>query len=387
MASKLLPSTVESILLVRLSARGDVTFASALIPCLRKRFPEARLGWVVEEASSDLVSEHPDLDEVILLPRGRWRKMRAEGDGFPAREMAEWIGDLRDRRYQVAIDLQGLLRSGLVTWFSGASVRIGLGSKEGSRLLMTHVVPRDRGNLRRVSSEYHWLAEELGLRPGEFPMSVHLAEEDRAGAQRHVAERGLDRGFVALCPFTTRPQKHWTEEGWVEVAREMTDRTGLPAVFLGGPGDREAMDRITAGLEGSKEPGGRPGGAVDLVGRTSLGEAAALVALANGMVGVDTGLTHLSISFRTPTVALFGSTTPYLDPPNNLTRIVYHRLDCSPCETRPTCGGAYTCMRMIEVGEVRAALAAVMAGEPASQTHATPPAPPTPREGSEGADA
>jgi heptosyltransferase-1 len=375
MASKLLPSSVESILLVRLSARGDVTFASALIPCLRKRFPDARLGWVVEEASSDLVDEHPDLDEVIVLPRGRWRRMRAEGRWFPARELATWTAELRDRRYQVAIDLQGLLRSGLVTWLSGAPVRIGLGSKEGSRVLMTHVVPRDRGNLRRVSSEYHWLAEELGLRPGEFPMSVHLSEEDRAGAERHVAELGLGAGFVALCPFTTRPQKHWTEAGWAELAREMMDRSGLPAVFLGGPADREAMDRITAQLGTARGPGKDRAGVVDLVGRTSLGEAAALVGRATGMVGVDTGLTHLSISFGTPTVALFGSTTPYLDPPNPLTRIVYHPLECSPCETRPTCDGAFTCMRMIAVDEVRSALAGAMGGEP------------TPPEGPAGADA
>ncbi len=364
MASKLLPSTVESILLVRLSARGDVTFASALIPCLRERFPDARLGWVVEEASSDLVAEHPDLDEVILLPRGRWRRMRAEGGRFPVREMAEWTAKLRDRRYQIAIDLQGLLRSGLVTWLSGAPVRIGLGSKEGSGVLMTHVVPRDRGNLRRVSSEYHWLAEELGLQPGEFHMSVHLAEEDRAGAERYVTELGLGGGFVALCPFTTRPQKHWTESGWAALAREMLERSGLPAVFLGGPGDREAMDRIATGLERTGISVHRTEGVVDLVGRTSLGEAAALVGRAKGMVGVDTGLTHLSISFGTPTVALFGSTTPYLDPPNVLTRIVYHPLDCSPCETRPTCDGAFTCMRMIEVDEVRAALSGAMAEAP-----------------------
>lgn len=354
MASKLLPSRVESILLVRLSARGDVTFASAIIPCLRNRFPDARIGWVVEEASQDLVAHHPDLDEVIVLPRARWKRIRAEqGTLAVAREVADWISRLRKRGYQVALDLQGLLRSGLVAYLSGAPLRIGLGSKEGSGPLMTHVLPRDRGQVRRVSSEYRYLAEAIGLEPGDFPMSIYLAKEDEEGAARLVSEYGLERGFVALCPFTTRPQKHWPEEAWAGLADRIASISGHPPVFLGSNDDRTAMDRI-AGL--MREPG------VDLVGRTTLGEAAALVGRARGMVGVDTGLTHMSIAFQTPTVALFGSTTPYLDPPNPRTSILHHPMECSPCETRPTCDGAFTCMRNIQVAEVEGALGQVLAG-------------------------
>jgi heptosyltransferase-1 len=354
MASKLLPSRVESILLVRLSARGDVTFASAMIPSLRLRFPKARIGWVVEEASQDLVAHHPDLDEVIVLPRARWKRLRAErGPLAVAEEMAEWISRLRARRYEVALDLQGLLRSGLVTYLSGAPLRIGLGSKEGSRPLMTHVLPRDRGEVRRVSSEYHYLAEALGLSPGDFPMSVYLAEEDQTGAERLVQEQGLEGGFVALCPFTTRPQKHWMEEAWAALADGTASLSGHPAVFLGSPDDRTAMDRIAALMQGQP---------VDLVGRTTLGEAAALVGRAKAMVGVDTGLTHMAIAFQTPTVALFGSTTPYLDAPNPQTRILHHPMECAPCETRPTCDGAFTCMRSIQTAEVEGALRQVLAG-------------------------
>ena len=121
-------------------------------------------------------------------------------------------------------------------------------------------------------------------------------------------------------------------------------------VLLGGPADGVVAARMQQANPALQSQ----------TGRTTLTRSAALIKHAAGLVGVDTGLTHMGIALGIPTVALFGSTRPYLDTTRPNARVLYHRLECSPCRRHPTCGGAYTCMRLIEVAEVMATLAAVM---------------------------
>jgi heptosyltransferase-1 len=120
--------------------------------------------------------------------------------------------------------------------------------------------------------------------------------------------------------------------------REQLD---LRPVLLGAPGDRPAAARIAAGTP-----------IVDLTGRTSLAQAAAIIKSARLVVGVDTGLTHIGVALGRPTVALFGSTRPYLDACRGNASVIWLGLACSPCRRRPTCGGAYTCLREITADRV-----------------------------------
>ena len=139
----------------------------------------------------------------------------------------------------------------------------------------------------------------------------------------------------------------------------MRARTGVGVVLLGGPADRPAADRILGGVADS-EAGAPP--VVDLVGRTTLGEAAAVVSRCSGLVGVDTGLSHMAHAFGRPATLLFGSNTPYLDPPGPGATIVHSGRACSPCRGRLVCEGRIDCMRDISVGSVFAALAAQLGG-------------------------
>ena len=334
------------ILLVRLSAIGDVVFASALVGAFRRAYPEAHLAWLVQPECRPLLEHHPDLDEVLVWPHGEWRKLwrhRRLRDLW--RAAVALRADLRRQGFDLAIDLQGLLKSGALTWLSGAPRRIGLGSREGSQWLMTQVIPR-AGDPRRIGSEYRHLAETLGLPLEGFAMGVHYGAEDLAHAEALMESAGLRDGFAALCPFTTRPQKHWIEGRWAELATALEAGLGLPSVILGGPGDRAAAARIL-GLAG-----GRP---IDLAGQTTLPQAAALLHRADLVVAVDTGLGHMAIALRRPSLLLFGSTRPYLDTGRPEAKVLYHPLTCSPCRRRPTCGGAFTCMGLIGVAEVLAA--------------------------------
>jgi heptosyltransferase-1 len=238
------------------------------------------------------------------------------------------------------------MKSALWARLSGAPVRIGLGSREGGALLMTQVVARPRDDAR-IGSEYRHLADALGLAGGDFAMNIALNDHDERYASACAAETGP---YAVFCPFTTRPQKHWFEDRWPALAEAVYARLGLTPMLLGGPADQEAAARLQQASPRLRSQ----------VGRTTLAQSAALVRHAACVVGVDTGLTHMGLAFGVPTVALFGSTRPYLDTTRANARVLYHRLDCSPCRRHPTCGGAYTCMRLIEVAEVADTLALLL---------------------------
>lgn len=343
------------ILVVRLSAIGDIVFASPLVSALRRACPEGHIAWLVQPECRALLDYHPGLDETIVCPLGHWRRLWRERRYRELGRGVRALGDtLRQGRFDLALDLQGLLKSGLLARLSGAPDRIGLGSREGSQALMTRIVPRG-GNSRRIGSEYLFLAETLGLPTDQFEMAVYYGAADAEFAQEVLSRERLASGYAALCPFTTRPQKHWFEDRWAKLATRLRADLGVTPVLLGGPRDREAAERMVDAADGL---------VVNLTGRTSLTEAAALIDRADLLVAVDTGLGHMGIALGTPSLMLFGSTCPYLESTRANARVLYHRLDCSPCKRRPTCGGAFTCMREIQVGEVLAAARDVIGQAP-----------------------
>ncbi len=331
------------ILVVRLSAIGDIVFASPLISALRARYPLALIDWLVQPESRSLLEHHPDLNEVIVWPRGEWQQLLKERRWYTLWcEIKRFRKELRSLDFDLAIDVQGLLKSGVLAWLSGARERVGLGSREFSQWLMTRVVDKS-GDSKRIGSEYLKLAQELGLPIDNFKMQVELDKSDVAYAQYFIDERGLQAGYVIICPFTTRLQKHWIETYWVELIPHLEATFGMPVVMLGGPGDAEAAQHIESRLTS---------GLINQVAVTSLRQAAALIKYSELIIGVDTGLTHMGIAFIRPTICLFGSTCPYLDTTHDNAVVLYHKLDCSPCRRNPTCNGRFDCMRAITVDEV-----------------------------------
>lgn len=331
------------ILIIRLSAIGDVVMASPLPGAIRRTWPDAHMTWLVEPQARALLDHNDEIDRLVVWPKDAWKSLFRRLRWWRlAREVHAFLRELRATRYDLALDLQGLIKSGIWAWLSGARERVGLGSREGSGLLMTRVVSRGGGNARRIGSEYLHLAQELGLQVDDFFMHVGVSAADEAAAAVIARSHGA-AGYVAGCPFTTRPQKHWVEGYWSALARQLYERYGMRLVLLGGAADREAAARITANA----------GEAVDnRVGETSLTEAAAIISHARLLVGVDTGLTHMGPAFNVPTIALFGSTCPYLDTGRDNTVVIYHALPCSPCRRNPTCGGSFDCLTTISVDEV-----------------------------------
>jgi len=333
--------SVKKILIIRLSSIGDVVMASPLIGAFARTWPGARISWLIEETSRPVLEANPRLDEIIVWERFKWRKLfRQKRLFFLAGRIRSFTRELRSERFDIVVDAQGLLKSGIWAFLSGAPVRVGIGSREGSRFLMTRVVDRS-GAGNEMSSQYLLCAKALDLDTGDFRMEMPLTPE----AERFGEEfaRSLGGPFAAFSPFTTRPQKHWIQDRWKELARQIRKEMGLDVVLLGGPGEAEPAARIL--------PEGDPG-SVSLAGKTNLQQAAAVIGKASLLIGVDTGLTHMGFALGTPTVALFGATRPYLSLGDLPGAVLYHPRECSPCRRSPTCDGLFPCMEAISVDEV-----------------------------------
>ncbi len=348
------PGRPPRILIVRLSALGDVIMASGLIPALRARYPGAELSWLVEAPAAPLLAGHPRLDRLIVWPRGEWRRLaQARRYLALARAFLALRRSLREARFDLVLDTQGLLKSAVWGWLSGAPRRISLIGWEGSHHLATErLQPVNDPSQRPFGAEYRALARHLGAPDAAFQPDLALRTEARAQARAALAAAGLPPGqaHAVFCPWTTRPQKHWFEAEWQALGAQAR-AAGLVPVLLGGPAEAEASAALAARMPGS----------LSLAGKLPLDASLAVIDEAALLIGVDTGLTHAGTALRVPTVALFGSTRPYLDPGLPTTRVLYSGRSCSPCRRRPSCDGRFDCMRDHTADTVWAAAEAVRA--------------------------
>lgn len=266
---------------------------------LRRAFPSAYIGWLAATPFAPLLRGHPLISEVLPFDRARygriWRDPRA------GRDFARLVADLRRRRFDLVLDLQGLFRSGYLAWASGAPVRIGFADgREFAPLFLTQAVAAPPAARHAVDRNLE-LLRALGLHVGqpEFPLALTAAELSGARALLgDIAAAG--RSFVAVLPGARWTTKLWRPQRWAAVIDHL-HAAGLPVVLLGAASEQPMVREIEVYLRS------RP---LSLVGRTSLRELTAVLALAESVLCQDSGPMHLAAALGRPVVALFGPTDP-----------------------------------------------------------------------------
>lgn len=330
----------KRILVVKLSAIGDVLMATPASRVLRNAFPDSYIAWIVEPKSADIVKNNPYLDEVIVWehPRGMFGRL---ADLFNLRR------DLSKRRFDVVVDLQGLLKSAAVCLFSGAKRRVGFSdAAECAPLLYTE---KYRPNGEEMAQQRNLdILRNIGVESADTAMHMPVRDEDRKYAAELIKEMGLEgETIVGFCPATTWVNKHWTPEGWTDVADLLGDRLGAKALIFGSKADIPLATKI--------QDAARHKPAI-AAGRTTLKQAGALMEHCTAMIGVDTGLLHMAVALDRPAIGLFGASQwrCFLKKDNFIW--VAKDFPCSPCRRHPTCGDV-DCMRAITGEDVLIAVA------------------------------
>lgn len=324
------------VLIIRLSAIGDVLITTPVSRALRTAFPNAYLAWIVEPKARDILVGNPYLDEVIVWQRGRGAAGWLDLPRLTRR--------LKGKQFDWAIDCQGLFRSAGVGRLSGAARLVGNtpAREEADRFYHVRVPRREDPSSRQRCLD---LLQPLGVQSTDRRMVLELSPEEVARAAGLLRLGGGEPGepYACLVPATTWPQKHWFEEQWSELAGGLWRSLRLRPVLMGSKADTPSIERIAAGA-------GAP--CVISAGKTSLKEAAAILAGAAVTVSVDTALMHASAAVGTPTIALCGASnwTGFQD--YERFKVLREPLPCSPCVHRPTCGGRFDCMRALTTSRV-----------------------------------
>ncbi len=349
---------VQRILIIKPSSIGDVVNALPFLSSLRQRYPDRHIAWLVEEEAAELLLGHPLLDRVIVSGRKRWgREVRTPLRGSVAlREMASLIAELRQGRYDLVVDLQGLLKSALMVACAGARYRVGLaGAREGSERVLTHVVPLPAGPLHAVD-RYLEAARFLGADPLSKAFVFPSRPEDDVMAEALLAEADVtpDNPVIALNPQARWRTKLWEEERFARLGEALARRHGARILVIGSSSDLLSARHLASRMN-----------PVPFVaaGRTDLKVLIALLKRIDLLVTVDSGPMHLAAALGTPLVALFGPTDPRLIGPYGGDGVVLRvPLPCSPCSKRRCqIESDRLCMRSISVEEVTEAASALLA--------------------------
>ena len=343
-----------NILIVKTSAIGDVTHTLPALNSLRVSYPDAKITWLVEEAAADIVVGHRSLDRVLVSRRKHWAREMKSGffRFFSAwKDTRKFIRELRDTRYDLLIDFQGLLKSGIFVLLARAERKVGFGRgmehSECSYIFLNETIPAVDMNTHALQREMI-LLEAIGVASGEVVFDLPVSTQDQAQADTLLAKHKIDRGktLVAINPQATWPTKLWFGQRFAEVADHLLER-GCSVVFTGSPGDREEIDRILGLMNGQ---------AANLAGETSLMSLAAIYEIAEVVVSTDTGPMHIAAATGTPVVAIFGSTAPWRTGPwGGHHKVIRAEIDCSPC-LKKICDRGLECMRKVSVGMVISAV-------------------------------
>jgi len=337
----------KKILIVLHGSVGDVTRALPLADLLRKGFPEAYLAWSVEPASRPLLEGCPAIDEIILFDRRR-----------PWRAFWPFVAKLRSRRFDLVLDLQRHLKSGVISRWTGAPQRIGFhrsDSKEFNWLFNNLHIARYGESISKLD-HYLKFADYLGIDRAPIGWKFVLTAEEKASVAEHLARVG--RRFAVLFVGTRWESKRWFADQIAECAQLLHAEHRLDVVLLGGREDQAIAREVTAGAHPK---------VVNLVGCTSLREAIGVIDRATVAIGADTGLMHIAAAVGTPVISLWGATDPRRTGPYGFNELVIQgQAACVPC-LRRHCSIGRICMRSITKEQIAGKVALALRSAPADE--------------------
>lgn len=277
------------ILIVRVSAIGDVIHGIPVLCALRDAYPNAFLAWVAEGAMGDVLDGHPALDELVRVPRRWWKSPR---------EVWRMRNRLRALRFDTAIDLQCLTKSAITAWLSGASRRIGKTGVDGRELSQWFNNELVEASGTHVLEHYLSMLRPLGIKSPRVRFELPERPVDAELIGRFLQKSGLaGQRFAVLNPGAGWPSKIWPAERYGALARQLHEAHGVASIAAWGIEKELPMAETIVAMSG---------GHAQLAPPTSMMQLASLCRRAALFVGSDTGPMHLAVAVGTPTISMHG---------------------------------------------------------------------------------
>lgn len=335
------------ILVVRLSSVGDLVHTLPAVSALRRRFPDARIDWLVETRHRDVLLDNPDIDEILEVDTLGWRRRLHSPRTW--KEIRECIASIRDRRYDLVLDLQGTMKSSVAAFLARSPRRIGFSAshlKETLAALLYTECVRPNGTRPHVIDRQLTLLRALGIETEERSFPIVVPEEGKKSAAAALDSLGF-REFAIVNPGGAWVTKRWSPSKLGELAAAIDREWKLPSLVLWGPGEEEMAKAV---VEAS-------GGSARLAPKTTLREMIPYLERARLFVSGDTGPMHLASARGVPVVGIFGPTDPARNGPfGTRDEIVYKAVACAPCYKHQCPGYGNVCMTSIELEDVLAAV-------------------------------
>ena len=323
---------MDRFLIIRLSSLGDIIHTLPAFAALRKKHPQALVRWAVEAKGKEILDLVPGIDEVVVIEKGNWRQSVAKVNG----------------RDQVALDFQGLVKSGLLAFLSRARRRVGFSRKNLKEplasLFYTESPETVDEEAHHVISKNLILLECLGIRETEYGFPLEIP--DQVVLALHSKLPGLvrreDRRLVLFNVGAGWETKRWFPERWAEAIRKAALQGAFPLLLWGNKAEKRLAEEV-----GSKT-------GVEVAPFLGIKEVIALIRSASLLVSGDTFALQVACALDIPVVSIFGPTSPLRNGPfRPRDKVIFHKQDCSPCYKR-NCR-TLECLRALSSDEVAAA--------------------------------
>ena len=319
----------KKILIIRPSALGDIVHSLPFLYTIKNRFPEAEIHWVVARELYQFLEGHPMIHKLWIFDKTRWKKISLLHKTII--EIIVFCLKLRNEKFDITIDLSGLLRSGLIAVVSGASVKIGFEeAAEGSSFFYTHKI---KGGVQIHAIErYLKIALFLGCKTNciKYPFAPFPESQEIC--------KSLPKKYIVMAPSAGKEANRWPASRFGELAAKLP----LPVVITGSRADVPVARVVEQNAKKT----------IFLAGTTSLKELAAVIKNAMYLISNDSGPAHIAAAFNVPVFAIFGPANPVRTGPyGSIHTVIQNRLPCSPCYRKKPCDH-FKCMQDLSVEKV-----------------------------------
>ena len=320
---------------------GDVVMSLPALRAIRRTWPDAHLAILIKRDLAGFFDGAGWLDEVI--PYSLARGMRGLGDRLRI------VGEIRKRDFDLAVLFPNSFESALWTTLARVPRRAGYTTDARSPMLTIRARPTTLAI--HAHQAHYWLElvrATIGASGDAADFAIEAADPHLEKIRALLAARRMHPGarLIALAPGAAfGPAKEWPANHYARLIDLLAERYGAESVMVGAPGERARCVEIAAASRN---------GAIVAAGETDIGELLALLALADGFIGNDSGAMHAAAALGRPTAGIFGSTDPFRTGPMGPTaRVIWRQLECSPCLARTCRFGHYNCL--VEIAPEEAA--------------------------------